>query len=93
MTFALRSIALAVAIAATAMLGFTSDSHAGSAGAAVGGFVGGLIVGGALNPNRPPTYSPAPVYVVPAQPRCYWQTERYYDPYRGWLTRRVQVCS
>ena len=58
-------------------------------------FLGGLIVGGALNAARPPVYAPAPTYVAPPvyQPVCTWQNQRYYDPYTGWGYRRVQVCQ
>lgn len=95
MMFSIRSMAAAICMAAILAVGISTSTPAhagGGGGAAAGGFIAGLVIGGALNPNRPPTYSPVPTYTY-QQPRCYWQSERFYDPYRGWLTRRVQVCN
>ena len=40
-------------------------------------------------------YAPAPVYVAPPPPSCYWtRGEPVWDGYRGaWVRPRVQVCD
>ena len=83
--FAAAGAALMLAVAAPQ----PAEANEGAA------FLGGLIVGGALNAGRPPVYAPAPTYVAPPvyQPRCVWQQQKYYDPYTGWGWRRVQVCQ
>ena len=44
---------------------------------------------------QPRYYAPAPVYVAPPPPRCYWtRGEPVWDGYRGaWVRPRVQVCD
>ena len=39
--------------------------------------------------------APAPVYVAPPPPSCYWtRGEPVWDGYRGaWVRPRVQVCD
>jgi len=88
---------LAIAIGAAGMLAasFVPAQAANEAGA----FIGGLLLGGALAPRPYVAPPPGPGYVVPAPapvyvpPRCYWTNQRYYDPYAGWVIRRVQVCN
>jgi len=54
---------------------YYSDSH-GSAGPAIAGFIGGLVVGNILAQAAPP-----PVYCAPAPERDYHDRYSYYDPY------------
>ena len=64
-----------------------------------GGFLGGLLLGGALAPR--PAYGPAyydappPVYFEPPPERCYWAPGRRFwdDEYGVWRRQRVRVCD
>ena len=70
----------------------------GNGGAVAAGVIGGLAVGGLLGAaaaQQQPRYAPAPVYVAPPPPSCYWtRGEPVWDGYRGaWVRPRVQVCD
>lgn len=64
-----------------------------------GGFLGGLLLGGALAPRPaydPPYYdAPPPVYFAPPPERCYWAPGRRFwdDEYGVWRRQRVRVCD
>ena len=64
-----------------------------------GGFLGGMLLGGALSHPAPRYYAPAPVYDAPVDyappPHCYWaRGEAVWDPYEGvYHHRRVRVCE
>jgi hypothetical protein len=102
--------AFLAAVAALAIAGASvvtsNDAHAQRRGGAVaagliGGIAAGAIIGGAIANSRPayggPVYyaEPAPVYVAPRGPRCYWaRGERFWDSYEGrWRRERVRVCD
>jgi hypothetical protein len=59
----------------------------------LGGLAVGAIVGSAA--AQPRYYAPAPVYVAPPPPSCYWtRGEPVWDGYRGvWVRPRMQVCD
>ena len=70
----------------------------GNGGAVAAGVIGGLAVGGLLGAAAAQPrygYAPAPVYVAPPPPSCYWtRGEPVWDGYRGvWVRPRVQVCD
>ncbi len=79
-----------VAAGVASMMAAASAVPAQAGGSAfAGGLIGGII-GGAIANSAPPRYAPAPVYVAP---RCYWQKQKVWDPYQGWIYRNVQVCN
>lgn len=98
MTKAFSALLIASSLAAA---GMPSAAHADDAGrvaaGAAGGFLGGLLLGGALSHPRPaPPYEaapPGPVYYEP--PPCHWEPgPRYWDDYEGvWRRRRIRVCD
>ena len=85
---------LAVAFAAAGMIAASIPAPATAGNNAAAGFVAGAIIGGALSASRPPVYAPVPTYQVAPQPvyRNCWQRQKFYDPYVGWVWRRVYVC-
>ncbi len=107
---ALSALTIAVASLATATDADAQRRHRGDGGAVAAGIIGGLaagaIIGGAIASSGPaygaPAYGgpvyyhdPAPVYVAPPPPRCYWtRGEPMWDDYRGvWRRPRIQVCD
>ena len=74
------------AVTSTPAVAKDGRNGAFAAGAAAG-IVGGAIVGSAVRPS----YGQAPVY---AEPECYWQRQRVYDPeIDAYRVRRVQICD
>jgi|SRR5216683_7054693 hypothetical protein len=93
---------LPAVIATCAMVAMTaiaapSPSRADN-GQVAAGIIGGLAVGtlfGAAVAQPRYYYAPAPVYVAPPPPACYWTRGRpVWDDYRGvWVRPRIQVCD
>jgi hypothetical protein len=91
-------IVLAAAATLSAAVMPVTPAHAGKGGAVAAGVIGGLAAGaiiGSAVASQPRYYAPAPVYVAPPPPRCYWtRGEPVWDGYRGvWVRPRVQVCD
>jgi len=90
--------AAATVAAATVAVPSTADARCRGCGVAagvLGGLAAGAIIGGAIANAPPPTYyEPAPVYVAPRGPGCYYTRQRYWDEYYGVWRRgpRVLVC-
>jgi hypothetical protein len=89
---------LIVLVAAATMAAAVAPAQAGGRGGAVAaGIIGGLAAGAIIGSAAagPRYYEPAPVYVAPPPPSCYWtRGEPVWDPYRGvWRRPRMQVCD
>jgi hypothetical protein len=90
-----------IVLVAAATMGATivsAPAQAGNGGAVAAGVIGGLAAGaiiGSAAASQPRYYAPAPVYVAPPPPSCYWtRGEPVWDPYRGvWRRPRIQVCD
>ncbi len=106
----LAALTIAVASMAAPGSAEAQRRHGGNGGAVAAGIIGGLaagaIIGGAIANSGPaygaPAYGgpvyyrePAPVYMAPPPPRCYWtRGEPIWDDYRGvWRRPRIQVCD
>jgi hypothetical protein len=96
--------ALVLSILSISVFGMPNAAHAGDGGqiaaGAAAGFLGGMVLGGALAP-RPyygPGYyygpGPGPTYVYDA-PHCYWtRGEPVWDGYyRVWRVPSARVCQ
>jgi hypothetical protein len=61
----------------------------------LGGLAAGAIIGSMVRPPPPVYYAPAPVYVAPPPPTCYFAPGApVWDQYRGvWVRPQVQVCN
>jgi hypothetical protein len=61
----------------------------------IGGLAAGAIIGSMVRPPPPVYYAPAPVYVAPPPPTCYFAPGApVWDQYRGiWVRPQVQVCN
>jgi hypothetical protein len=61
----------------------------------IGGLAAGAIIGSMVRPPPPVYYAPAPVYVAPPPPTCYFAPGApVWDGYRGiWVRPQVQVCN
>ena len=92
-----RGLIVLVTAAAMGAAVLPAPAQAGNGGAVAAGVIGGLAVGGLLGAAaaQPRYYAPAPVYVAPPPPSCYWtRGEPVWDGYRGvWVRPRVQVCD
>jgi hypothetical protein len=92
-----RGLIVLVTAAAMGAATLPAPAQAGNGGAVAAGVIGGLAVGGLLGAAaaQPRYYAPAPVYVAPPPPSCYWtRGEPVWDAYRGvWVRPRVQVCD
>jgi hypothetical protein len=93
-----RGLIVLVAAATMGAAVLPAPAQARNGGAVAAGILGGLaagaIIGGAAA-SGPRYYEPAPVYVAPPPPSCYWtRGEPVWDGYRGiWVRPRVQVCD
>jgi hypothetical protein len=61
----------------------------------LGGLAAGAIIGSIVRPSPPVYYAPAPVYIAPPPPTCYFAPGApVWDQYRGvWVRPQVQVCN
>jgi len=96
----LAGLEVAVALSAATIASTPARADDGRVAAGVaGGFLGGMLLGGALAPR--PYYgsqyygAPGPVYYDPPPERCYWtRGARYWDDDIGaWRRSRVRVCD
>jgi hypothetical protein len=92
-----RGLIVLVAAATMAVALAPAPARAGNGGAVAAGVLGGLAVGAIVGSAaaQPRYYAPAPVYVAPPPPSCYWtRGEPVWDGYRGvWVRPRMQVCD
>ena len=92
-----RGLIVLVAAATMAAALAPAPARAGNGGAVAAGVLGGLAVGAIVGSAaaQPRYYAPAPVYVAPPPPSCYWtRGQPVWDGYRGmWVRPRVQVCD
>lgn len=87
-------------LATVAMIAGTTPAMAGDdALYALGGVLGGIILGSALNNHPHQDYAPAPAYYPPAgyypapQSYCWQEARSQWDPYiGGYTTRYVTLC-
>ena len=88
---------LMAAVAASAALTLEAVPSRADNGQVAAGVIGGLAVGTLFGAAmaQPRYYAPAPVYVAPPPPACYWTRGRpVWDEYRGvWVRPRIQVCD
>jgi hypothetical protein len=88
---------LMAAVAASAALSLQAAPSRADNGQVAAGVIGGLAVGTLFGAAmaQPRYYAPAPVYVAPPPPACYWTRGRpVWDEYRGvWVRPRIQVCD
>ena len=88
---------LMAAVAASAALTVEAVPSRADNGQVAAGVIGGLAVGTLFGAAmaQPRYYAPAPVYVAPPPPACYWTRGRpVWDEYRGvWVRPRIQVCD
>lgn len=109
MKWVLGAAALAL-VAQTSLMSAPARADDGRIAAGIaGGFLGGLLVGNAMNqpryvyepapPPPEPYYSPAPAAYPVAEDgygyHCWWtRGERHWDNYHGvWVRRPVRVCE
>ena len=89
-------VLVAAAVAGAAILPAPAEAR-GNGGAVAAGIIGGLAAGAIIGSaaSQPRYYAPAPVYMAPPPPSCYWtRGEPVWDGYRGmWVRPRVQVCD
>ncbi|MET0537247.1 MAG: hypothetical protein ABWZ64_04730 [Xanthobacteraceae bacterium] len=94
--FRIANVFMAVAAVSTMVVLQPSASRADN-GQVAAGVIGGLAVGTLFGAAmaQPRYYAPAPVYVAPPSPACYWTRGRpVWDDYRGvWVRPRIQVCD
>jgi hypothetical protein len=85
--------AFAVAITAIASPSPSRADNGNVAAGIIGGLAVGTLFGAAM--AQPRVYAPAPVYVAPPPPACYWtRGGPVWDDYRGrWVRPRIQVCD
>lgn len=92
-----RGLIVLVAAATMGAAIVPAPAQAGNGGAVAAGVIGGLAAGAIIGSAvaAPRYYEPAPVYVAPPPPRCYWtRGAPVWDGYRGVYVRpRVQVCE
>ena len=92
-----RALIVLVAAATMGAAVMPAPAQAGNGGAVAAGVIGGLAAGAIIGSAAagPRYYEPAPVYVAPPPPECYWtRGEPVWDGYRGvWVRPRVQVCD
>ena len=91
-------VLVAAATIGAAVLPSAPAEARGRGGAVAAGIIGGLAAGaliGSAAAAGPRYYEPAPVYVAPPPPDCYWtRGEPVWDAYRGvWRRPRIQVCD
>lgn len=88
-------VLVAAATMGAAILPAPAQARGGALAAGIiGGLAAGAIIGSAAA-SAPRYYEPAPVYVAPPPPQCYWtRGQPVWDGYRGyWVRPRVQVCQ
>ena len=92
-----RGLIVLVAAATMTAAVLPAPAQARNGGAVAAGVIGGLAAGAIIGSAvaQPRYYGPAPVYVAPPPPSCYWaRGEPVWDGYRGaWVRPRVQVCD
>ena len=98
----MRKSLIAIAAAATLVLGSLAAPQPAQArnrgGAVAAGIIGGLAAGALIGSAAARGsyygpgyyYGPAPVYYY--RPHCWWQRERWWNGWR-WHWRRVRVCE
>ncbi len=92
------AIAAIAAVALTAAGAVTAPNEAQASGKVAAAVIGGLLIGGLIASHARPVYA-APRYGVTYQqphyygPRCHWERQRVWNPYRGhWSKHKVKVC-